>query len=93
MEWNDFHKNWNPPGGEVPWVCLEYEDDAKFVKGRSLYSFPWYLRFMDLWYGFRCWLKTDKWPDRILYFPDKFKRDKELYLAEIAKDPRLHINY
>jgi len=96
MEWNDFHKSWNPPCGDVPLAQLDPPGliDKKFSP-TSVYQFPWYLRFQCLWYGFKCWWKTGQWPIRVLYFSKEHGLDKELFpkvLAEVCKNPNAYIN-
>src|SRR4029077_8491119 len=48
-----------------------------------IYKFPWYLSFLYLYHGLRCWWKTHKWPLRILYFPKDRKLDKQIFLEVI----------
>jgi hypothetical protein len=94
---------WNPPHGDVPLDQLGAPDlmEEKHATGRyrdpqyrsspSTYRFPWYLRFLNLWYGVKCWARTGEWPIRILYFSKEHKLDGELFPqihAEIEKNPR-----
>src|SRR6266852_766868 len=86
-------RDWDPPHGDMPLEQLASAElmDAKYASSASIYRFPWYLRFMNLWYGFKCWRKNGQWPIRILYFNREHKLDGELFPkihAEIEKNPR-----
>lgn len=96
MEWNEFHKSWNPPCGNVPFEVFAnpYTVDEKFTRDLGFYTFPWYLKPLWIWYGLRTLITTGKWPERILYFSKERQKDKELYLeiqAELSNDPDRHL--
>lgn len=89
--WNEFHKSWNPPHGEVLLNDLDAPTgiDAKFV---SCWKPRWY---QTLWYGLRHWLRTKTWPARIWYIPEGIgnkKRFLEIY-AEVSKNPERYLRY
>ena len=86
-------KGWNPPHGDMPLNLLGAPDlmDKKYAEGPSTYKFPWYMRFLNLWYGLKCLCTTGRWPVRVLYFSKEYKLDGELFPkihAEIEKNPR-----
>ena len=94
--WNEFHKSWNPPNGDELWSRVGYplkDLNGKELKGSTtLYKFPWYLRPLGLWYRFKCWRKTGKWPERVLYFSEEQQRDKEIFL-EVHKNLDQYFSY
>lgn len=92
MDRHQFHSDWNPPHGDIPFAAFDPPNlvDAKFANCKPFYRFPWYLRFMELWYGLKCWCSTGEWPIRVLYFDGHARTDRELYpkvLAEITRKP------
>lgn len=96
--WNEFHQSWDPPGGNVPLAVVD-KPEFKDLNGRPLgpsrspfYKFPWYMRFMKIWYGLRCLWQTKSWPVSVLYFPDELQRDKEIFL-EVIKNPGQYFSY